>query len=67
MLVICDYATRYSEVIPLRSTDAHRVAEELIVFFSRMGIPRKILSDQGTNLMSNLLKEIYRLLHIYPI
>ena len=48
-------------------TDAHRVAEELIVFFSRMGIPREILSDQGTNFMSQLLKEIYRLLHIHPI
>ena len=47
------------EAIPLRCTDAHRVAEELIVFFSRMGIPREILSDQGTNFMSQLLKEIY--------
>ena len=59
VLVICDYATRYPEAIPLRCTDAHRVAEELIVFFSRMGIPREILSDQGTNFMSQLLKEIY--------
>ena len=67
VLVICDYATRYPEAIPLRCTDAHRVAEELIVFFSRMGIPREILSDQGSNFMSQLLKEIYRLLHIHPI
>ena len=59
VLVICDYATRYPEAIPLRCTDAHRVAEELIVFFSRMGIPREILSDQGSNFMSQLLKEIY--------
>ena len=59
VLVICDYAARYPEAISLRCTDAHCVAEELIVFFSRMGIPRKILSDQGTNFMSQLLKEIY--------
>ena len=67
VLVICDYATRYPETVPLRTTDAHKVAEELIVFFSRMGIPREILSDQGTNFMSQLLKEIYRLLHVHPI
>ena len=47
VLVICDYATRYPEAMPLQCTDAHRVAEELIVLFSRVGIPREILSDQG--------------------
>ena len=67
VLVICDYATRYPEAIPLCCTDAHRVSEELIVFFLRMGIPREMLSDQGTNFMFQLLKEIYRLLHIQPI
>ena len=67
VLVICDYATRYPEAIPLRCTDTHRVAEELIVFFSRMGIPREILSDQGSNFIFQLLKEIYRLLPIHPI
>ena len=39
----------------------------LIVFFSRMGIPREILSDQETNFVSQLLKEIYLLLNGYPI
>ena len=32
-----------------------------------MGIPHEILSDQGTNFMSQLLKEIYQLLHIHSI
>ena len=67
MLLICDYAIRYPEAIPLCCTDAHQVAEELIVFFSRMRIPHEIFSDQGTNFMSQLLKKIYRLLHIHPI
>ena len=30
ILVICDYATRYPEAIPLRSTNAEHVAEELV-------------------------------------
>ena len=40
ILVICDYATRFPEAIPLRSIDAESVAEELISFFARVGIPR---------------------------
>ena len=40
ILVICDYATRYPEAIPLPSTEAARVAKELVRFFSHFGIPR---------------------------
>ena len=46
------YQYVHPEAIPLRCTDAHQVAEELIVFFARMGIPREILFDQGSNFMS---------------
>ena len=67
ILVICDYATRYPEAIPMRSVDAERVAEELIGLFSRVGVPREILTDQGSNFMSKLLGELYRLLHVHPI
>ena len=64
ILVVCDYATRYPEAVPLRTTDAGTVAEHLIHLFSRVGIPKEILSDQGTNFMSQLLKELYNLLRI---
>ena len=43
------------------------MAEELVKFFARMGIPKEILTYQGTNFTSQLLAEIYRLLHIEPI
>ena len=67
ILVICDYATRYPEAIALRTIDAPRIAKELITFFARVGIPEEILTDQGTNFTSQLLKEVYRLLQIRPI
>ena len=67
VLVICDYATRYPEAIPLRTIDAGHVAEALVEFFSRVGVPGEILTDQGSNFTSQLLIEIYRMLHIHPI
>ena len=67
ILTICDYATRYPEAIPLPSTEAERVAKELIKLFSRVGIPDEILTDQGSNFMSSLLQETYSLLQIRRI
>ena len=43
------------------------MAEELVKLFARVGIPEEILTDQGTNFTSQLLTEIYHLLHIHPI
>ena len=51
----------------MRSVEAERVAEELVTLFARVGIPKKILTDQGTNFTSMLLQELYRLLHILHI
>ena len=64
ILVVCDYATRYPEAVPMRSIDTEHVAEELVLMFARVGLPREILTDQGANFTSELLAEIYRLLHI---
>ena len=60
VLVICDYATRYPEAIPLHSTNASHIAEELIGVFAKVGIPSEILTDQGSNFTSQLLTELYR-------
>jgi len=57
ILVVFDYTMRYPEAIPLHSIEAGTVAEHLIQLFSRVGIPREILSDQGANFMSQLLQD----------
>ena len=67
VLVICDYATRYPEAIPLRSTDVPYIAEELIKMFARVGVPQEILTDQESNFTSQLLAELYQLVHVHPI
>ena len=67
ILLLCDYATRYPEAIPLRTIDAEHIAEQLIGVFARVGVPQEILTDQGSNFTSQLLAELYRLLHVQSI
>lgn len=67
MLVITDYATRYPEVFPLKTVKARNIAICLMQLFSRMGFPKTILTDQGSNFMSKLLRQVYRLLGIKGI
>ena len=67
ILVICDYATRYPEAVALRTIDTNTVADELVAFFARVGVPDEILTDQGTNFTSQLLAEVYSLLQVKPI
>ncbi|KAL5479435.1 hypothetical protein EMCRGX_G022956 [Ephydatia muelleri] len=67
ILVMSDYATRYPEAVPVKAIDAEHIAEELVRVFARVGIPEEILTDQGSNFTSQLLSEIYQLLHVHPI
>ena len=67
MLVVYDYATRYPEAIPMKHIDAARVAEELMKILARVGVPKEVLTDQGTNFTSQLLTELYKMLHVQPI
>lgn len=57
MLVITDYATRYPEAFLLKSVKAKSAAFYHVQFFGRFGFPKHILTDQGTNFMSKILKD----------
>uniref|UniRef100_A0A8C5PR58 Gypsy retrotransposon integrase-like protein 1 n=1 Tax=Leptobrachium leishanense TaxID=445787 RepID=A0A8C5PR58_9ANUR len=67
ILVLLDYATRYPEAVPLRKANAKTIAKELIQVFSRVGIPKEILTDQGTPFVSRVMKELCQLLNIHPL
>ncbi|XP_033728194.1 uncharacterized protein LOC117317492 [Pecten maximus] len=64
ILTIVDYATRYPEAIALRGIETERVAEALVDVYSRVGIPREVLTDQGSQFTSELMREVSRLLSI---
>ena len=55
ILTIVDYATRYPEAIPLRTTNSKAIADALIQYFSKVGIPDEIVSDEGSNFMIKLM------------
>ena len=67
ILTIVDYATRYPEAVAFPSTEMSWIARELLLLFSRVGIPKEIISDQGSNFMSALLGEMYDFLYIKRI
>ena len=56
-----------SEAVPLKSIEAEKIVEELVAIFARVGIPKEILTDQGSNFTSQLLAELYRLLKVSAI
>jgi hypothetical protein len=64
ILTMVDSATRYPDAIALKSITAEEVAEGLVSMFCRLGVPNEILSDQGTQFMSDVMKEVNRLLSI---
>ena len=67
VLTIVDVATRYPEAIPLRHTDSVSVAEALMSVCSRVGFPEEILSDQGPQFASDLMKEFCKLISVHQV
>ena len=67
MLVIVDHATRFPEALPLENIDFETIADELVKFSSKVGIPRETLTDQGTNFTSALSAQLYKKLGIIKL
>ena len=64
ILTFVDYATRWPEAIPLKTITTEEVSEGLLEIFSRLGFPKEMLSDQGSQFTSQLMKEVSRLISV---
>jgi len=64
ILTVINYATRYPEAVALKDISTETVTEALVEIYSRGGVPREVLSDQGIQFVSNVMKEVSRLLSI---
>uniref|UniRef100_K7EXE6 Gypsy retrotransposon integrase-like protein 1 n=1 Tax=Pelodiscus sinensis TaxID=13735 RepID=K7EXE6_PELSI len=61
ILVVVDFATRYPEAVALSNVEAETVATALFTVFSRVGFPREVLSDRGSNFMSVVFRQLWEL------
>ena len=57
LLVIMDYATKWPEAFPLRNVTTESVVECLIELTARLGVPKEVLTDNGTNFVSRTMKK----------
>lgn len=67
IFTMIDYATGYPEAIPLKEITSIAVAEAMMVIFSRVGIPKEIVSDRGTQMTSELMGELHKMLGVKPL
>ena len=52
LLTIMCSSTRFPEAIPMKNIKAPKIVAALIRFFTLVGLPKAIQSDQGSNFMS---------------
>ncbi|GFO37210.1 Zinc finger protein [Plakobranchus ocellatus] len=65
ILTLVDCAIRHAEaVVTFRKIDEETVAESLVNTYTRLDGPEEVLGDQGTQFMSDCMKEVLRVLGI---
>ncbi len=64
ILTVVDHDSRYPEAVPLKNIQAETVAEALLDIYSRVGLPEEVLSDLGTQFVSEVMGEVCRLLRV---
>lgn len=62
LIVFTDYLTKWIDAIPIRNMRADIIAKIFVEKISRHSAPSELLSDQGKNFLSNLVKEVCDLL-----
>lgn len=67
ILVMIDYATRYPEAVPLRNTHTRTLAKKMLRIFSGVGFPSKVITDQGTNFMNQVMQDLWAMLRVWPL
>ena len=58
LLTIMCASSRFPEAIPLRRITAKNVVKALVKFFTLVGLPNAVQSDQGSNFMSKVFNQV---------
>ena len=60
-------ASKWPEAIPIRCMTANAVAQGMLDIFSRVGVPLRLLSDQGSQFVGKVISKLCENLHIEAI
>lgn len=67
-LTVQDDLTRYLNIIPIANQESVTIARAFVEnIICKFGTPLEVVTDRGTNFMSNLMKEVCKLLKIKKI
>ena len=58
LLTIMCASTRFPEAIPLRNIKTKTIVKALVKFFTFVGLPKSVQSDQGSNFMSGFCQQV---------
>ena len=58
LITIMCTSTRFPEAIPLRNIKTKSIVKALIKFFTFVGLPKSVQSDQGSNFMSGIFQQV---------
>ena len=58
LLTIICASTRFPEAIPLRNIKTKTIVKALVKFFTFVGLPKSVQSDQGSNFMSGIFQQV---------
>jgi transposase InsO family protein len=65
VLTFQDELSKYTLAIPIKQQDASKIARDFVEeFILKFGIPQMVLTDQGSNFMSEVFTNICKLLRI---
>jgi transposase InsO family protein len=68
VVVFSDYLTRWVEAFPMKDMLAETIAKIFVnEILTRHSAPKKLLSDQGKNFLSNIIKEICNYFNIHKV
>ena len=58
LLTVMCASTRFPEAIPLRNIKTKNIVKALVKFFTFVGLPKSVQSDQGSNFMSGIFQQV---------
>lgn len=67
ILTMVDLCTRWPEAIPIKYISLEAISEAFFHTFARIGFPKTILSDRGTQFISTATQEVSKMLGIKQV